>query len=345
VKNTYGDQRRTDIAPEEGEINVEDLIANRGCIITVTHAGYIKRVPTGTYRSQKRGGKGVAGMTTREEDFVQHVFTANTHDYILFFTAKGRVYWEKVYEIPEASRTARGKAIVNLLNIQGNDSIASLIKVQEFNDDKHLVMATKNGVIKKTNLSAFSNPRKDGVIGIRVDGDDQLIGVKLTGGSDEVMLASTRGMSVRFKEDELRDMGRATRGVRGISLSQGDTVKTVEIVDPSETFFVCTEKGYGKRTAFEQYRLQKRGGKGIIAVRLSEKTGSVVSAHTVAESDALMMITGKGKMIRIEAKEVSMIGRATQGVRLINLGEGDKLVSATPFEPAPEDEAMRDQDG
>ncbi len=343
IKSAYGDARRTDIAPDEGEINMEDLIANRGCIITVSHSGYIKRVPTETYKSQKRGGRGVAGMTMREEDFVQHVFSANTHDYILFFTAKGKVYWEKVYEVPEASRVARGKAIVNLLNVKGDDSIASLIRVKDFSDQKHLVMATRNGIVKKTNLSAFKHPRKDGVIGIRIDDNDELIGVKLTGGSDEIMLATVRGMSVRFRESELRDMGRPTRGVKGIALSQTDMVKTIEIVNQKAAFLVCTEKGYGKRTNFDQYRLQKRGGKGIISVKLSEKNGPVVGAHTVLESDALMLITAQGKMIRIEASDVSMIGRATQGVRLINLKEGDKLVSAATFEPDPDEDSLTHQ--
>lgn len=341
IKEKYGDRRRTDIAPSEEEISIEDLVADRGCIITISHTGYIKRVPIETYKAQRRGGKGVAGMATKEEDYVEHLFVANTHDYILFFTSAGKIFWKKVYEIPEASRTGRGKAIVNLLNITNEEAIAAMIRVREFSEDKHLVMATTNGIVKKTNLSAFGNVRNTSIIAINVDEDDRLIEVKLTGGSDDVILATRDGKSLRFAETQLRDQGRATRGVKGIKLREGDQVQNMEIVNDQATFLVCTENGYGKRTAFDEYRGQKRAGTGIIAIRTSKRNGKVVGAHAVIETDALMLVTQNGKMIRMNVSDMRVIGRATQGVRLINLDKGDKLVSATTVEP--EDESVLDQ--
>ncbi len=341
LKERYGDQRRTDITPAEGEVNIEDLVADRGCIITISNDGYIKRVPTETYRAQKRGGKGVAGMTTKETDYVEHLFAANTHDTLLFFTTNGRVYAEKVYEIPEAGRTARGKAIVNLLNIRGEEKIAGLIRVREFDPERFLVMATRLGVVKKTNLGQYRNIRRDGIIAINIDEGDSLIQVMLTGGGDEVVLTTNRGMSIRFAEEQLRDQGRATRGVRGITLGQDDFVRSMVIVDKNATLLICTENGYGKRTAFDEYRAQKRGGRGVIAIRTSARNGMVVGAHAVTDQDAIMLITAGGKMIKMEVADVRVIGRATQGVRLINLGEGDKLVSATSVEP--EDPAAIDE--
>ncbi|MEI6809680.1 MAG: DNA gyrase subunit A [bacterium] len=332
IKAKYGDMRRTDIAPAEGEMNIEDLVADTGCIITISHTGYIKRVPIDTYKAQRRGGKGVSGMAPKDEDYVEHLFVASTHDYILFFTATGRVYWEKVYEIPEASRVARGKAIVNLLNVRNEERIAAMIRVREFAGDKHLVMATEKGVIKKTNLSEYGNPRKDGVIAIEVDEGDALLGVMLTSGKDQMIIATRQGMSIRFEETELRDQGRATRGVKGITLRENDRVESLEIVDPAATFLVCTENGYGKRTSFEEYRLQKRGGTGITTIRCSERNGQVVGAHSVYDKDALMLITAQGQMIRMPVSDIRVISRATQGVRLITLEQGDKLVAATKVE-------------
>ncbi|NQT93537.1 MAG: DNA gyrase subunit A, partial [Lentisphaerae bacterium] len=303
--------------------------------------GYIKRVPIETYKGQRRGGKGVAGMATKEEDFVEHLFVANTHDYILFFTSAGQAFWKKVYEIPEASRTARGKAIVNLLNITNEETIAAMIRVREFTEDKHLVMATANGVVKKTNLAAFANVRNTSIIAIKVDEGDRLIEVMLTDGASDVILATRQGKSLRFAETQLRDQGRATRGVKGITLRKGDLVENMEIVNDLATFLVCTENGYGKRSAFDEYRSQKRGGTGIISIRTSARNGEVVGAHAVMETDALMLITAQGKMIRMSVGDMRVIGRATQGVRLINLDKGDKLVSATTVEP--EDESVLDQ--
>ena len=341
LREKYGDRRRTDIAPSEEEISIEDLVADRGCIITISNTGYIKRVPVDTYRAQRRGGKGVAGMATKEEDYVEHVFAANTHDYILFFTSVGQIYWEKVYEIPEATRTSRGKAIVNLLNITNEENIAAMIRVREFSADKHLVMATARGVVKKTNLSAFKNVRRDSIVAINIDDDDELIEVKMTDGKNDVMLCTRNGISIRFNENRLRDQGRATRGVRGVTLTKDDCVQSMEIVNDDASFLVCTEHGYGKRTVFEEFRSQNRGGKGIIAIRTSKRNGKVVGAHAVMEVDSLMLITAQGKMIKMNVGDVRVIGRATQGVRLINLDKGDRLVSATTVEP--EDETLIDQ--
>ena len=344
VKETYGDARRTEIAPEEGEMNVEDLIADRGCIITISHSGYIKRVPNATYRAQRRGGKGVTGMDTKEEDYVEHLFNATTHDYILFLTASGRLYWEKVYEIPEAGRAARGKAIINLLELKGDEQIAAMVTVRDFPENRYLVMATARGIVKKTRLAEFSNPRRDGIIAIRIEDGDRLIGVKLTDGQSDIMLATRDGMSLRFSETELRDQGRATIGVRGIRLEKDDVVETLEIVDEKASFFICTENGYGKRTSFEEYRDQHRGGKGIMAIRASDRNGKVVGAHAVMENDALMLITTKGQTIKIKVSDIRVISRVTQGVRLIDLEDGDLLVSATTVEPD-EDEPPRNGNG
>ena len=333
IRKKYGDARRTDIVPDEGEINIEDLIADRGCVITISHTGYIKRVPVSTYRQQRRGGKGVVGMDTKEEDYVEHVFTASTHDYMLFFTPKGRVYWKKVYEIPEGGRAARGKAIVNLLDISADEKIAAMIRVREFSENEHLVMATEKGIVKKTNLSEFSNPRAGGIIAIKIEDGDRLIGVKLTTGQNDVMLITRQGMSIRFNEGQLRDQGRATVGVWGIDLGEDDRVESMEVVEPNATLLVITENGYGKRTAFEEYRTQNRGGKGMITIKTTERNGQVVGAHAVRDNDALMLITSQGQMIRMPVSDIRVISRNTQGVRLINLDEGDKLVSATTVEP------------
>jgi DNA gyrase subunit A len=337
IRQKFADRRRTDIMPDEGEINVEDLVADRGCIITTSHSGYIKRVPIDTYKSQRRGGKGVSGMATKEEDYVEHLFIANTHDYLLFFTSGGRIYSEKVYEIPEASRIAKGKAIVNMLNIQSDEKIAAMIKVREFADTQHIVMATAKGTVKKTNLAEYGNIRSDGIIAINIEEGDRLIEAKLTTGKDEVLLITEQGKSIRFPESQMRDQGRATYGVNGIRLDKDDKVQSLEIVNPQATLMICCENGYGKRTAFDEYPVQNRAGKGVIAIRTSDRNGIVVGAHAVMETDAMMLITAKGMMILMPVKDVRVIGRATQGVRLITLDEGDKLVSATTVEP--EDDA------
>ena len=333
IRKAYGDERRTKIVPDEGEINMEDLIADKGCVITISHTGYIKRVPVDTFREQRRGGKGVAGMDTKDEDFVEHVFSASTHDYLLFFTSTGKVHWKKVYEVPEGSRTSRGKAIVNLLEVQSDEKVAALIRVREFPDTQHLVFATANGTVKKTNLSAYGNPRAGGIIAIDIEEGDRLIGVRQTNGSDDIMLITRSGMSIRFNESQLRDQGRDTMGVRGISLGrENDAVESIEVVEKGGTLLCVSENGYGKRTLFDEYPVQNRGGKGVITMKTSDRNGLVVSAHTVHEHEALMMITANGQMIRIAVDDMRTISRNTQGVRLINLDEGDKLVSATPVE-------------
>ncbi|MEI6788593.1 MAG: DNA gyrase subunit A [bacterium] len=337
VRKQYADERQTSLVPDEGEVNIEDLIADRGYVITISHTGYIKRTAVSTYKAQRRGGKGVAGMETKEEDYVEHLFVANTHDYILFFTSAGRVYWEKVYEIPEASRASKGKALVNMLNVQSGETVAAMVKVREFAENQFIVFATEKGVVKKTNLAAFSNPRSAGIISIAIDEGDRLIGVKQTDGHNEIVLTTHDGMSIRFKEDALRDQGRDTRGVCGITLTDEDRVIGLEIVDPRATFLVCTENGYGKRTGFDEYRVQKRSGKGLMTIRTSDRNGAIIGAHAVQEGDALMLITAQGQMIRMPVADVRTISRVTQGVRLINLDAGDKLVAATTVEPEDDD--------
>ena len=338
IKERYGDKRRTDIVADAGEINIEDLIADERCVITVSHTGYIKRVPTSSYRQQKRGGKGVVGMDTKEEDYVEHVFMATTHDYLLCFTQAGRMHWIKVYDIPEGSRTARGKAIVNLLQVGTDEKLASMLRVREFSDTEHLVMATRKGIVKKTNLSAYSNVRAGGIIAISIDPDDELIGVVKTVAGQDLILTTRNGMSIRFDEGELRDQGRATRGVKGMTLGKDDIVENIGVVDPSATLISITENGYGKRTNFDEYRKQSRGGKGIITIRTSERNGKLVAALSVKDQDALMLISQGGQMIRFGVSDLRVISRNTQGVRVINLDEGDRLISATPLEPEVEDE-------
>ncbi|HMP75876.1 MAG TPA: DNA gyrase subunit A [Kiritimatiellia bacterium] len=338
IRKLYADERRTAVVPDEGEIAIEDLIADRGCIITLTHGGYIKRMPISTFRQQKRGGKGVVGMDTKEEDYVEHVFTASTHDHLLFFTQHGRVHWKKVHEVPEAGRAARGKALVNFLEISNEEKIAALIRVREFPETQFLVFATEKGLVKKTNLAAFGNPRAGGIIAISVEEGDRLIGVRLTGGNDELMLVTRHGMSIRFAETQLRDQGRDTVGVWGIQLDkENDAVVSIETVDPATTLLCISENGYGKRTAFDEYPSQKRAGKGVIAMKTSDRNGALVGAHAVGDKDALMLITEQGQMIRIGVHDVRLISRNTQGVRIINLDKDDRVVSATPVEPDDED--------
>ncbi len=329
LKERYGDERRTEITVAQDDVDILDLIADEPCIITISHAGYIKRVSVDTYRAQKRGGKGVAGMATREEDFVEHLFMASTHDRMLFFTRGGRVYWKMVYQIPEGGRIGGGKAIVNLLNLREDEAIAATMPIRDFDPAQFMVLATRKGVVKKTNLSQYVNVRKDGIIAINIDEDDELLDVKLTNGSNQLILATENGMSNRFEETQLRDQGRVTRGVRGIRLREGDRLNSLEIVDEESTYLICTENGYGKRSSFDEWRLTKRGGVGIIAIRTTQRNGQLVGAHTTSDDESLMLITAKGKMIKMAVSDVSVIGRATQGVRLINLDEGDKLVSAT----------------
>lgn len=304
---------------------MEDIIANEGCIITVSHKGFIKRTQVSAYRSQKRGGKGVIGTGQYDEDFVEHLFTASTHDYIMFFMNNGRVYVEKVYEIPEGSRISKGRSIANFIEKQKDEEVAAMICVQDFKDTEHLVMCTRKGIVKKTNLVDYKNHRRGGIIGINIDEDDTLIGVRLTKGENELVIITKNGMSIRFKETDLRDQGRATRGVKGVTLKGDDVVKTIEVVDKESTLLIIGQNGQGKRTAYDQYRLQSRGGSGIIAIR----TTGVAGALSVKEEDEIMMLTHGGQAVRSPVKDIRVIGRTTQGVRCINLAEGDRLIGVS----------------
>ena len=329
IKEKYGNKRRTEIVPTSKEISIEDMIVEEQMVVTVSNSGYIKRNPVSLYRTQLRGGKGVTGMTTKEEDIVENVFVASTHDYILVFTDKGKVYWIKTYEIPQASRAARGKAIVNLLNLASGENIAAVLPVSNFEGGGFIVMATRNGTIKKTELSAYSNPRANGIIAITIDEGDRLISVNVTDGNREIFLGSKMGMAIRFKEENVRSMGRTATGVRGIALEEGDEVVAMEILRGDATLLSITERGYGKRSNIAEYRRQSRGGKGIITIKTDERNGNVVGIKQVMEEDNIMIITSKGKLIRIDMKNVSVIGRNTKGVRLINVEEGERVVGVT----------------
>ncbi len=327
VKEKYGDARRTDIVADEGEINIEDLIANEPCIVTISHQGFIKRTAVSAYRSQRRGGKGVIGMEQRDEDFIEHLFVCSTHDFIMFFTDDGRVYVEKVYELPEMGRAAKGRSLANFLQLRADEKVAALLRIKEFSDKEYLLMATRAGIIKKTVLSAYQNVRKGGIIGINIEKGDRLIGVKLTNGNNEVVLVTKDGMSIRFHEEDARDMGRGATGVWGIRPEKGDLVVGVEIVDPNATLLVAGDQGIGKRTPFDEYRQQTRGGKGIITIKTTDKVGSVVTAISVTDTDEVMLTTAAGQTVRIPCKGIRVCGRNTQGVKLIDLAEGDKLVA------------------
>ena len=331
LKKKYGDERLTDIVQEAEEIEVEDLIAEEDVVITISHSGYIKRLPVSAYRKQKRGGRGVTGAEVREEDFIEHLFVASTKDYLLIFTDKGRVHWLKVYEIPAASRTAKGKAIINLLQLASGEKVSSTIPVEDFAEDKFLVMVTKQGFIKKTRLDEYSNPRKGGIIGITLEKGDELIGVKLTDAKQELLLATRLGKAIRFPESGVRDMGRTARGVRGISLAKQDEVIAMEIAQKDATVLTVTELGFAKRTPIKQYRLQRRSGKGIINIKVTKKNGLAVSLQTISDKDELMVITQNGMFLRCSVKDIRTTGRASQGVRLIKLETKDKVASVAPI--------------
>jgi len=332
VKKRFGDARRTTITHDVSSLDVEDLIAEEDIIITLTHGGYIKRLPTDTYRSQKRGGRGVTGMGTKEEDFVEHLFVATTHHNILFFTNRGRVYRLKGYEIPEASRTAKGSAIVNLLALEPKEVVTAVIPLKEFSNRRYLFMATKKGIVKKTELMEFDTSRRGGLIAIVLDEDDDLIDVKLTNGDMNVILGTMNGLTINFPETDVRSMGRSTRGVKGIMLRNGDWVVGMDSVKPDSELLTVTASGYGKRTKIDEYRPQSRGGKGIINNRVNEKTGKVVGIKVVRPGQELMLITGEGVVIRFDVDEVSVISRNTQGVKLMKIDENDNVVALAAVE-------------
>lgn len=332
----FGDARRTEVLPEAEELEIEDLIAEEDVVITISHAGYIKRLPVSSYRKQRRGGKGVTGAEIKEEDFIEHLFIASTHDYILFFTDKGIVHWLKVHEIPEAGRTSKGRPIINLLTLGTGEKISAFVPVRQFKEGEYLVMATKQGTIKKTALNAYSNPRRGGIIGITLDKDDELIEVQRTDGNAELLLATREGKAIRFKETQVRDMGRAARGVRGINLGKKDLLIGMEVAKQDQTVLTVTQEGFGKRTEFKEYRLQSRGGKGIINIKVTGKNGEAVGMKTVTDKDELMLITEKGMIVRSPIKDIRTTGRSTQGVRLMKLDKGDKISSVAKI--VPEDE-------
>ncbi len=327
IRESFGDERRTEILHEEGQIDVEDLIAEEDMVVTISHEGYIKRNPISLYRAQRRGGKGLTGARPKEEDFVELLFVASSHDYLLFFTNKGRVYWKKVHEVPEAGRMSRGKAIVNLLELQKGERVATTLAVRGFEKDKYVVMATKEGLVKKTELAAYSNPRTGGIVAIRINEEDELIGVRVSSGSQDIFLTTRQGKSVRFHEDEIREMGRVAAGNIGIRMESGDEMVGMDVLDEGATILTVTEKGFGKRTRTGEYRVQGRGGKGIVTIKTTQRNGVVVYACQVTDPDQLMIITEQGKIIRLKVADISVIGRNTQGVKLIEIAEGEKVVA------------------
>jgi DNA gyrase subunit A len=326
IKKEHGDDRRTEILAESGEIDVEDLIAEEDMVVTISHEAYIKRSPVSLYRAQRRGGKGMTGVKPKEEDFVEMLFVASSHDYLLFFTNKGRVYWKKVHEIPEASRASRGKAIVNLLELQSGEQVTTTLAIRNFEEGKYVVMATKQGLVKKTDLVSYSHPRTGGILGIKLNEDDELIAVRVSSGSQDIFLTTRQGKSIRFEESEIREMGRVTAGNIGIRMDADDEVVGMEALDEGASILTVTENGYGKRTRTDEYRKQGRGGRGILTIKTSERNGPVVYSCQVSDVDQLMIITGNGKIIRLRASDIKVIGRNTQGVRLIQLAEGEKVV-------------------
>jgi DNA gyrase subunit A len=360
IRDKYGSPRLTEIVPDAAEINMEDLIVNEGCIISITHGGFIKRTAVSAFRAQRRGGKGVIGMQTRqgateeeEGDFVEHLFAATTHDYLMFFTASGRAYVEKVYEIPEMGRAAKGRSIANILELRPDEKIAATIRIQSkktgtgpnavdqtWDENLHIVFATQSGIVKKSNLSDYRNVRKGGIIAIQIEEGDRLIDAKLTNGNNELVLITKNGMSLRFHEEQLRDQGRNTVGVWGIRPEKGDHVVASAIVDSDAMLLVAGENGIGKRTPFDDYRRQSRGGKGIITMKTGEKTGVVVGALTVREADEIMLITNKGQMVRTRVREIRETGRNTMGVKLMDLRNGEKLQAIAPVVSQAEEEAQ-----
>ncbi len=329
IREKFGDDRRSKIMPAVGKIATEDLIPEEEMVVTFSHAGYIKRAPVDTYRAQKRGGTGKIGMTTKEEDFVERIFVASTHSYLLLFTDRGRLLWLKVYEIPLASRTAKGRPLINLIKLAPDEKLCGILPVRKFEEGRFVLMTTEQGIVKKTDLMQFSNPRASGIIAISPDDGDRLIGAALTNGKDEVLISTKEGMSIRFSEEDVRPMGRAARGVKGIELDGKDKVVGLDLVDAKAQLLTVSEFGYGKRTDAEEYRAQSRGGKGIITMKTTDRNGPVIAALQAHENDQVMIVTSGGKLIRIKVGEISIVGRNTQGVRLITMDEGERVTSVT----------------
>ncbi|HET9455368.1 MAG TPA: DNA gyrase subunit A [Gemmatimonadaceae bacterium] len=338
VARKYGDERRSEITSDEGEFTVEDLIAEEDMVVTISHSGYIKRTSVSTYKRQRRGGKGLNGQNLKDEDFVEHLFIASTHDYILIFTDDGRCFWLKVHEIPQLGRATKGKPVVNLINVSAETKISALMPVREFREDQFLLFATKNGTVKKTRLSEYSNPRSTGIKAIKIEGGDELMDVQVTSGTNDVVLATRHGLSIRFHEQDVREMGRDTTGVKGIELSDKDEVIGMVVLKREANLLVVTEKGMGKCSPIDEYRVQKRGGKGIITVHRTEKTGDAVSIKEVLPDDELMLITKQGMVIRMPVKGIRVSGRNTQGVRLVNLDDADCVNDVARVVPDDEEE-------
>ena len=340
IQAAHGDARRTEIVAAADEIAVEDLIADEDVAISITHTGYVKRTHLTAYRAQKRGGRGKVGMKTRDEDFVSDLFIASTHSYILIFTNRGRIYWLKVHEIPDVGPQGKGKAIVNLVQMQSGEKIAATCAVRDFAQGGFVLLATRKGIIKKTELAAFSNPRPSGIIALSVEDGDQLIDAVLTSGEDELLIGTGSGMAIHFSEQDARPMGRTAYGVKGIELEEGDTVVSLQVVRQGGTVLTVTRNGYGKRTALEEYRLQTRGGKGLINIKTSDRNGPVVGVNFLRAEEQVMLITEKGMIIRLNTADISTIGRNTQGVRLIQLEEGDHLVSVARLAEREDDDSL-----
>jgi len=327
IREAFGDERKTEIAEAVPQIRVEDLIAEEDMVVTITHTGYIKRNPISLYRSQHRGGKGKVGINVKEEDFVEDLFIASTHDYVLFFTDAGKIHWMKVHELPQAGRITRGKAIVNLLNLSPDEKATTILSLKDFAKGKFITFMTKRGTIKKTALEAYSNPRSGGIIAIHLDEEDELISTNLTDGKQFLFIGTKMGKAIHFPENQIREMGRTARGIRGIKISKEDKVVGMEVVAPHTQILTVTANGYGKRTQASEYRIQNRGGSGIFTVKRTPKTGDVIGIKTVADEDELMLISNKGKIIRLRAVDIPVQGRSTQGVRLITLEEGERVVA------------------
>jgi DNA gyrase subunit A len=338
VAKRFGDERRSEITSDEGEFTVEDLIAEEDMVVTISHSGYIKRTSVTTYKRQRRGGKGLNGQNLKDEDFIEHLFIASTHDYILFFTDDGRCFWLKVHEIPQLGRATKGKPVVNLINVSAETKISALIPVREFRDDQFLLFATKQGTVKKTALSEYSNPRSSGIKAIKIEGGDELMDVQITSGTNDIVLATKHGLSIRFHEQDARQMGRDTTGVKGIELTGKDEVIGMVVIKRDANLLVVTERGMGKCSPIDDYRVQKRGGKGIITVHRTDKTGDAVSIKEVLPDDELMLITKHGMVIRMPVKGIRVSGRNTQGVRLVNLEDTDCVNDVARVVPDDEEE-------
>lgn len=340
ISDKYGDKRRTEIIHDYKDFSLEDILASEDFVVTITHSGYIKRVQTNNYKKQGRGGRGLTGANAKDEDFIEHMFVASTHDYIMFFTDRGKCHWLKVHEIPEGSRTSRGRSIVNLIQVEKDENVNAFVSVKEFSEDKYLIMATERGTIKKTVLSAYKNVRKAGIVAINLNEGDRLVDVKMTDGVNDIIIATHSGMAIRFNEGDVRDMGRTATGVKGVTLKKDDYVIGMVAIRTTSTILVVTDKGYGKRSELADYRITRRGGKGIITVKTSEKNGKLIALRGVNDTDELMVITTQGMMIRMSVKSLRVMGRNTQGVRIIRLKDGDSISSIARIIPDDDDKIV-----